>query len=310
MGLRRGFEPTGARARGPRGRPRLTLIGWGLLCGLALAPAARASALAGGDDPAGRGLQLLQARETALGNQTAQASDVARQRGRMLYGLLLHEAAERRSGAPNDPARRQQAGAAPGGRAIALGVAILARDLDEAAVLRDELARVREERRTATEGMARAGGAAPGAAAAATGAEKLCAPVAGPMTSSWGVARDEATGGWLFRTAAGWSPRPGAPVVAPADGRVARVVPDVGGGWAVVLAHPGGLTSVLGGLGSVAVSPRELVRRGAPVGSAGAAVRLEVSRGRTPVDPATLLAVTGGRAPRIAVAPRAPGRIR
>jgi len=295
---------------GGRGRRQLPLVlkqcGLAAALAIAFAPAAWPSALAGGDDPAGRGLQLLQARETALGSQTAQAGETARQRGRMLYRLLLHEAAERRSGAPHEPARGQQPGTAPGGRAIALGVAILARDLDEAAMLRDELARVREERRLAAEGLARAGGGGP--PPAANGAEKLRPPVAGPMTVSWGVARDDATGGWLFHTATGWSPRPGAPVVAPADGRVARVVPDVGGGWALVLAHPGGLTSVLGGLDSVAVGPREVVRRGALLGSAGVSVRLEVSRGRTPVDPAGLLTAAGGRSSASAVAAKVPAR--
>jgi len=294
------------------GQSSFALLGCGLAAGLAIvvAPAVWASALVGGDDPAGRGLQLLQARETALDDQTAQASQTARQRGRMLYRLLLHEAAERRSGAPDDQARRDWSSGAPGGRAIALGVAILSRDLEEAAVLRDELGRVREERRTAAEGMARARGEAAAPEAAATVAEKLCVPVAGPMTASWGVARDDATGGWLFRTAVGWSPRRGAPVVAPAGGRVARVVPDVGGGWAVVLAHPGGLTSVLGGLDSVTVGPRDLIRRGAPVGSAGANVRLEVSRGRTPVDPAALFAVAATRAGGSAGASKAPVPIR
>lgn len=261
-----------------------------VFCVLAVAvvPASRASTLAGGDNPAGRGLQLLQARETALGNQTAQATETARRRGRMLYRLLLHEAAERRSGV--SPAG---AGQAPGGRAIALGTAVLARDLDEAAVLQEELERVREERRSAATVI-------PSPVGVAGAPAKLRAPVAGPITAPWGVSRDDATGGWLFRAGAGYTPRPGAPVVAPADGRVARVVGDGdgSGAWVLVLAHAGGMTTVLGGLATVTVAPHELIRAGTALGTAGPAVTVEVSRSRTPIDPATLFTTPGGHAAR------------
>ena len=270
----------------------------GGLCAATIAPS-RASSPAGGDDPAGRGLQLLQARESARDTQTAQATATARRRGRMLYRLLLHEAAERRSGTQEqawsssspggDPAAQ-----GPGGRAIALGAAVLARELDEAAALRDERERVRGERRAA-EAAAEAR-STPDAVAATAAPSKLRAPVVAPITASWGVARDEATGAWLFRTAVRYAPAAGTPVVAPADGRVARVSEDVGGGRALVLVHAGGLTTVLSGLATVAVGPRELVRAGAGIGTAGPAVRVELSRGRTAVDPASLLTAPSGHA--------------
>lgn len=273
----------------------------------AIVRASWASAQAAGDDPAGRGLQLLQARETALEVQAVQASETARRRGRMLYRLLLHEAAERRSDAPGQAAPSDPAvGQAPGGRAIALGVAVLARDLDEAAALRDELARVREERRSALAAVGSTAGQAGADQAedpAPRAPEKLRAPVAGPIVMPWGVTRDQATGAWSFRTAVGYAPRPGEPVLAPAEGRVARVADDGDGAQALVLVHARGLTTVLGGLATVAVAPRELVRAGTVVGTAGATLRLELSRGRTPVDPAPLLAVPAGRRATAGVAP-------
>jgi len=268
--------------------------------GAAGGTASWASAPAGGDDPAARGVQLLQAREGALDSQAALASATARRRGRLLYRLLLHDAAERRSGPVQVPGAEVSGGAPPGGRAIALAVAVLARDLEEAAALRDELERVREERRSvaaAADVMASSPGLPEGAAPAT-----LRVPVAGSIVTSWGVARDQATGGWSFRTAEGYATVPGSAVVAPAEGRVARVTDDVAGGRAVVLAHPGGLTTVLAGLATVAVAPRDLVRAGGVVGTAGARVQLEVWRGRTPIDPASLLAAGSGRGPRATAA--------
>jgi murein DD-endopeptidase MepM/ murein hydrolase activator NlpD len=276
------------------------------LCASAASPS-WASPLVGGDDPAGRGLQLLQARETALEKQTVQARETARRRGRTLYRLLLHEAAERRNPAPGQPSAAPTAPQAPGGRAIALGVAVLTRDLDEAAALQDELARVREERRSAV-AAANLTVIEP-ANAAPAGPARLRAPVVGPIAVPWGVTRDEATGAWLFRTAAGYATLPGSPVGAPADGRVVRVADDGAGGRALVLVHPGGLTTVLSGLAAVAVVPREVVRAGTVVGTAGATVRLEVSRGRTPIDPASLLALSRSRGAK-AAATRVPARAR
>ena len=293
------------------GRPSLAIsFAACCLCALAGLPV-RASAPAG-DDPTARGLQLLRARESALESQTAQATATARRRGRMLYRLLLHEAAERRSDAsvqesasPSSDVDAQ----GPGGRAIALGIAVLGRDLHEAAALRDELDRVRVERREAVgaAGASVAGGVATGA----DGPGKLRAPVAGPIVAPWGVTRDEATGAWLFRAAADYAPAVGVPVIAPADGRVARIADDVGSGRALVLVHAGGLTTVLGGLSTVAVAPHQLVRAGAVVGAAGPAVRVEVSRGRTAVDPASLFLAPAGRVTRgttTGARPRSPVR--
>lgn len=291
----------------PDGRANAAITALAACALCAAAGSSWASALAGGEDAAGRGLQLLQARETALDKQTVQARETARRRGRTLYRLLLHEAAERRNSAPGQPSGGEPtAPQAPGGRAIALGVAVLARDLDEAAALQDELERVREERRTAVATANTSGEPANGITAAPA---RLRPPVSGPIVAPWGVTRDEATGAWLFRTAAGYATLPGSPVGAPADGRVVRVAEDRAGGRALVLVHPGGLTTVLSGLATVAVVPREAVRAGAVVGTAGATLRLEVSRGRTPVDPASLLAVSGSRGTKPATA-RVPPRAR
>jgi murein DD-endopeptidase MepM/ murein hydrolase activator NlpD len=292
----------GARAAAA-GRALAIIAAWATFAGAP--PGGRASALSAAEDPAGRGVQLLQARESALASQAGQAAQTARHRGRMLYRLLLHASVERRNDATGGgSAATSPPSPGPGGRAISLGVAVLARDLEEAAALRDELARVRAERTAAEAALADGASGGPEQPANA-----LHAPVPGPITTSWGVARDGATGGWLFHTSAGYSPKPGTPVVAAADGRVARVAEDVGGGWALVIAHDGGLTTVLGGLASVAVEPRQSIRAGATVGTAGPAVRFEVSRHRVPLDPAPLVTATGAHAQRGGV-PRLPGRTR
>lgn len=265
-------------------------------------------------DPAGRGLHLLRDRESILEVQANLAERTARERGRLLYRLLLLGAAERVAGVERGEARAQDGPAGrSGGRAISLAVAVLDRDLREAAVLRAELARVRQEREAAassaadqaptgaTPPPAPAGEPPPAASASPPDHSpvfppppRMLAPVPGPPVLPFGVARDDSTGAWIFRAAAGFATKPKQPVRATADGRVKRIESDGADGLAVVLSHAGGWTSVLSGLGAVVVSPRDGVGRGGLIGFAPGAggsgiVRVEVWRGRQPMDPVTLL---------------------
>jgi murein DD-endopeptidase MepM/ murein hydrolase activator NlpD len=171
--------------------------------------------------------------------------------------------------------------------------------LREARLYEDELVRVREERRRAV---------AVAAAVPATDGEtvssprvptpRLLPPVAGRLVNGYGVARDEATRSWLFRSSAAFASGAGEPVRAPTEGRVVRVAADVAGGTAVMLEHARGLRTIVSGLGSVNVSEGTFVHRGGVLGIAPPApslVRLEVWRGRQAVDPALLLSAAGVR---------------
>lgn len=287
---------------------------------MTLGGAAGASSLLDGAsaDPAGRGLHLLRDREGILAVQANLAERTARARGRRLYRLLLLGAAERVAGIERGEARAQEGPAGrSGGRAISLSVAVLDRDLREAGVLRAELARVRQEREAAASSAADqaptgvtpppdatpppAGAPPPAASASPSGLSplstpppRMLAPVPGPPVLPFGVARDDSTGAWIFRAAAGFAAKPKQPVRATSDGRVERIESDGADGLAVVLSHAGGWTTVLSGLGAVVVSPREGVARGGIIGFAPRAggsgiVRVEVWRGRQPMDPVALL---------------------
>ena len=240
-------------------------------------------------DPQGRGLQLLAEREAVVSRQTRGAEQSARARGLALYRLVLAAKAERRSTNADRP----------GGRAIAIGAAVLSRDLREARLYQDELGRVREERRRAVAVAATVSVTEPEDVTSARGSPAaLLPPVTGRLVNGYGVARDEATRAWLFRTSAAFAARAGEPVRAPTDGRVVRVAADVAGGLAIVLEHAPGLQTIVSGLGSVTLGEGTFVHRGGPLGLAPpvpALVRLEVWRGRQAVDPAPLLPAAGVR---------------
>ncbi|MET3825209.1 septal ring factor EnvC (AmiA/AmiB activator) [Sphingomonas sp. PvP055] len=89
------------------------------------------------------------------------------------------------------------------------------------------------------------------------------------------------------------APTAGAPVVAPAAGRVAFAGPFRGYGTIVILDHGAGWTSLVSGLGATSVAVGTQVGAGAPIGTApaGAAPRVtvELRRRDRPVDLTPLL---------------------
>jgi murein DD-endopeptidase MepM/ murein hydrolase activator NlpD len=252
----------------------------------------RASSAEGTSEPKGRGLQLLGGREAILMEQSERARRAARARALSLYRLLQLAAAERGGGTawPDGHAGDDRWG----GRAVALATAVLDRDLAEARLLRAELDRVRAER--AQVGFQADPPEAFEAPVPPT-PEVLpifLPPVTGSLVIPFGVARDPATGAWIFRAAASFATGGGEPVRSPGDGRVVRVAASVAGGAAVVVAHEQDRwTSVISGLDSVAVASGEVVRQGDVLGTGprrpGSAVRIETWRGRTPIDPASVL---------------------
>lgn len=88
------------------------------------------------------------------------------------------------------------------------------------------------------------------------------------------------------------SPRDGAQIVAPAEGRVAFAGPYRGYGRIVILEHDGGWTSLVTGLARTDVAVGEELVAGSPLGVAGTGsptVTLELRRNGTPVNPLEFL---------------------
>ena len=238
-------------------------------------------------EPVVRGRAVLNAREAVLREQALHARQVARARGLMLYRVLRLAALERRV-APPAP------GAAPrlGGRAVALGSAVLERDLAEARALHDEWERVRGLRGSLGEVSTPAADPPPGSPGTAR-PPTLVPPVSGVVLGPFGVVRDAATSAWWFRSAVVLAAHPGEAVRSPAGGRVVRVAPSLSGGEAIALeTDVPGWSVIVSGLAAVTAVQGQMLRRGETVGqaetAAGATVRLEVWRGRVPLEPAAL----------------------
>ncbi|MEP6655424.1 MAG: hypothetical protein ABJA82_18815 [Myxococcales bacterium] len=292
----------------------VAIAGWGAT--------ANASSGDGALEPNGRGLQLLGGREAILLEQTEHARQAARLRAVTLYRLLRVVGQE-----PHITGTAGGGESRVGARAVALATAVLARDLEEARLLRAELERVRSERSAVSTSPASVGTSPSGSCESGCDATPAAPrgptpaflrPVSGTLITPFGVGRDRATGAWIFRAAATFGVSARETVRSPAAGRVVRVADSVAGGVAVVLTIPGAKaaksdesdgpdartgsptwTVVLSGLDSAAVAPGEDVARGAPLGTApvgpGAAVRVETWRGRSPVDPAAVLRVRDKR---------------
>lgn len=188
---------------------------------------------------------------------------------------------------------RRASGAAARESERALALAEEARDLDglierldEAGSLRSDLAELpgpvirpaRPERSEVAAATATATASANGAPAA------YSLPVTGRTLAGFGEAREGGT-----RTQGiTLSPRGGALVVAPAEGRVAFAGPYRGYGRIVIIEHDGGFTSLVTGLARSDVEVGDDLVGGAPLGVADVEnpeVTLELRRDGSPVNP-------------------------
>jgi len=237
----------------------------------------------------------LGAREQILETQTTASESVTRQRALWAYRLSRR----REVGFPANPETRLD-----DARAFDLSMVALRRSLGETRSLAHELDRVRVDRANLEAALVtRALGASTsddhGVAANDLGDRprpaRLLRPVRGIPVSVPGTRRDGATKTELRRNSVEFLARLNEPVRAVAEGVIKRVVPLAQGGFAVVTAHPGGLTSILTGLRDVAVKPGDAVSAGQALGLAGrnldgaAVVSLEIWRNRRPQDAGKLL---------------------
>ncbi|GAA4642152.1 peptidoglycan DD-metalloendopeptidase family protein [Pontixanthobacter gangjinensis] len=123
----------------------------------------------------------------------------------------------------------------------------------------------------------------PASSATAPGAS-FQLPVTGRTVAGFG----ESTSGGVRNTGLSLSPRAGAQVIAPAEGRVAFAGPYRGYERIVILEHPGGWTSLITGLARNDVEVGDDLVAGSPLGVAGVdapLVTLELRRDGTPVNP-------------------------
>ena len=215
-----------------------------------------------------RDLGTFAAREALLGEQVGTARASSRWRAAALYRLAVGSAA---------------LGPVARARAVDAGSRALVRALAEERALAGEAARARAERLAlaAVEAAERPVGASP----------LFAAPTSGTVLMRFGVARDRDTGLLVSRAGVRLAATPGQDVRAPAAGVVVSVAVESQGS-AVVLDHGAGWTTIVGGLGTLAVAAGQPVAAGGSLGAAASragGVSFEVWRGRRPVDPQLLL---------------------
>ena len=234
-------------------------------------------------------------REQILDSQTAAAEGTTRQRALLAYRLSRR----RELGFAANPETRLD-----DARTFDLAVVALRRGLDESRTLACELDRVRAERSTleaalVTRALADASAdrteetASPDRLSTA----RLLHPVRGTPVAVPGARRDGTTKIEIRHDSVEILARLNEPVHAIAAGVVKRVEPLSQGGFAVMTAHPGGITSILAGLRDVAVKPGDAVLAGQILGLTGrnldgaAVLSVEIWRRRQPQDAGKLLHV-------------------
>jgi murein DD-endopeptidase MepM/ murein hydrolase activator NlpD len=242
--------------------------------------------------------ERLGARERVLESQTATAAATARDRTLLAYRM----------------ARRRELGfmANPEGRldeAQTFGLALVAlrRSLDESQTLARELDRVRSERTTLESALVdrslrslrslREHTQVSNAAAEDPPKQRLPPPVRGTAVAVPGVRHDGPTKVELRHDGVEILARLNEPVRAVAAGAVTHVENLPQGGFAVVVAHDDGRTSIVSGLRDFAVKPGEHVGAGQILGLAGrnldgaAVISVEIWQRRQPIETAKLLRV-------------------
>ncbi len=240
----------------------------------------------------------LGVREQILEAQTTAAESTTRERA-----LLAYRLSRRRDlgFAANPETRLDDA------RSFDLALVALRRGLDESRTLARELDRVRVERGTLEVALlARAlaetanaddTSSLPPAPANLPSPARLLRPVRGTPVAVPGARRDRPTKIEIRHDSVEILTRLNEPVHAVAAGVVKRVEPLAQGGFAVMTAHPGGLTSILAGLRDVSVKPGDAVLAGQTLGLAGrnldgaAVISVEIWRNRRPQDVGKLLRI-------------------
>jgi murein DD-endopeptidase MepM/ murein hydrolase activator NlpD len=94
-------------------------------------------------------------------------------------------------------------------------------------------------------------------------------PASGPISSPYGWRRDPITGQRAFHDGVDIGAGPGRPVLATADGVVAKVLQYGGLGRAIYLSHGYGTTTVYGHMSRILVRPGQKVKRGDTIGLVG-----------------------------------------
>lgn len=247
----------------------------------------------------------VQRRTQGLRTQLARSKELRREAGAAAEVLAAEEQllSERRAQLANSAARQRLAAREAGlsaerEAATALALSEETRDLDglvdeldRAAALRQRLAQLPgPSLRPARPGAAPLTTASRDVAAPPTGTaaapSPYILPVAAPVVTGFG----SPVAGGLSKGLV-FAPIAEAQVVAPAPGRVAFAGAYRGFGQIVIIAHDGGWTSLVTGLGEVAVAVGDELVGGAPLGSADAsqpAISLELRRDGTPVNPLSI----------------------
>jgi septal ring factor EnvC (AmiA/AmiB activator) len=237
----------------------------------------------------------LGVREQILETQTTTAETTTRQRALLAYRLSRR----RELGFSANPENRLD-----DARSFDLALVALRRGLDESQTLARELDRVRVERSALEAALIaralseNADDASPAAGPdRGPGSTRLLRPVRGTPVTVPGARRDGPTKIEIRHDSVEILARLDEPVHAVAAGVVKRVEPLAQGGFAVMTAHPGGLTSILTGLRDVAVRPGETVTAGQKLGLVGrnldgaAVVSLAIWRHRRGQDAGKLLRI-------------------
>jgi septal ring factor EnvC (AmiA/AmiB activator) len=209
----------------------------------------------------------LGAREQILETQTGTAENMTRQRALLAYRLSRR----RELGFAANPETRLD-----DARSFDLALVVLRRGLDESRTFARELDRVRAERSTLEAALvARAlsenanDGTPPDTSDPRLSSARLLRPVRGTPVAVPGARRDGPTKIEIHHDSVEILARLNEPVRAVAAGVVKRVEPLAQGGFAVMTAHPDGLTSILTGLRDVAVKPGDAVLAGQTLGLTG-----------------------------------------
>lgn len=239
----------------------------------------------------------ITARTVALKTDLDRGRALERQAGLALEQLQSGEAALRQRRSELAALEQQQRiasrtakGAAQREAERALALAEEARDLDGLVGKLDDVAALRRELaalpgpvlRPADLAAALPAQAAPVAATNAPRDWQL--PVQGRTLTGFGAKRDSG----LAATGLTLAPAKDAQVVAPARGRVAFAGAYRGFGRIVIIEHDGGWTSLVTGLGEVAVAVGDTVIGGSPLGRASGGaegVTIELRRDGKPVNP-------------------------